>query len=304
MCAGWADSTHKQYNSYFKKWHNFCEERNCNSIESDLKTIIDFLTYLHYQGYSYSGIITAKFALMSLVTVNNSSSWSLDPDLNRFIKGIYNIKPPLPKYSSTWDVDIVLRFLSNWMPLSDLTLKELTLKAVTLVALVSGNRAQSIHQMKLNLFHETQNQMSFYFDCKLKTSNPNKKAQKLILNSFEDSALCVFHTLQEYLRVTKDLRKDHHFWISWKKPHDSVGRQTISRWLKQTLQLSGINTSEFGGHSTRMAATSKAHAMGVGLSTILNTAGWASQHNFVKFYCREKLNNDQDFAKAVLDISK
>ena len=153
MCAGWADSTHKQYNSYFKKWHNFCEERNCNSIESDLKTIIDFLTYLHYQGYSYSGINTAKSALMSLVTVNNSSSWSLDPDLNRFIKGIYNIKPPLPKYSSTWDVDIVLRFLSNWMPLSDSTLKELTLKAVTLVALVSGNRAQSIHQMKLNLFH-------------------------------------------------------------------------------------------------------------------------------------------------------
>ena len=241
---------------------------------------------------------------MTIVTVDNSFSWGSDPDLARFLKGIYNIKPPMPRYSKTWDVDIVLKFLANWMPLQSLSLKELTLKAVTLVALVSGNRAQSIHEMKLSLHNESHNQMCFYFDCKLKTSNPYKKVQKMNLHKFDDDALCVVQTLQQYIKVTKEMRKGCQLWISWRKPHEPVGRQTISRWLKQTLKLGGVDTKQFSGHSTRMAATSKAHAMGVGLTTILQTAGWTSENNFIKFYCRDKIKKGHEFADAVLDIAK
>ena len=91
---------------------------------------MDFLTLFHKQGFSYSSINTAKSTLMTFVTVNNSSSWSSDQDLNRFLKGIYNSKPPMPRYSTTWDANIILNFVAYWMPLEDLTLKELTLKTV------------------------------------------------------------------------------------------------------------------------------------------------------------------------------
>ena len=68
--------------------------------------------------------------------------------------------------------------------------------------------------------------------------------------------------------------------------------------------LCGIDTDQFTGHSTRMASTSKAHAMGVGLSTILDTAGWNSENNFVKFYKRDIGTKEESYADAVLDLAK
>ena len=46
--------------------------------------------------------------------------------------------------------------------------------------------------------------------------------------------------------------------------------------------MAGID-SKFTGHSTRIASTSKAAWSGVGLGTILKTAGWASAKNFHQF---------------------
>ena len=87
------------------------------------------------------------------------------------------------------------------------------------------------------------------------------------------------------------------------RPHQEVGRQTISRWLKTTLAMSGIDTSIFTAHSTRMASTSKAAAMGVGLQTILKTAGWHGAQNFKKFYHREAMPAEKEFFEGVLSSS-
>ena len=46
--------------------------------------------------------------------------------------------------------------------------------------------------------------------------------------------------------------------------------------------MAGLDISIFTGHSTRMAATSKVNNMGVGLHTILATAGWNSESNLKK----------------------
>ena len=122
--------------------------------------------------------------------------------------------------------------------------------------------------------------------------------------------MCGLHIKTVHQSYRKYQKKGNQLWLSWIKPHEPVGRQTISRWLKQTLKLGGIDTSKFLAtalgwlpHPKPMPwASSK--AMGVGLSTILNTAGWASKHNFIKFYCRDKNKDDQYFAAAVLDITK
>ena len=88
--------------------------------------------------------------------------------------------------------------------------------------------------------------------------------------------------MAEYLKRTDSLRSTSHLWISFKKPFKAVGRQTISRWLKTLLHMAGLDISIFTGHSTRMAATSKVNNMGVGLHTILATAGWNSESNLKK----------------------
>ena len=61
------------------------------------------------------------------------------PLVSRLMKGVYNLRPPWPKYSKTWDVGIVLRYLRS-MELNDkLTLKVLSLKLALLFALVEAS---------------------------------------------------------------------------------------------------------------------------------------------------------------------
>ena len=61
------------------------------------------------------------------------------------MKGIFELRPALPRYHTTWDVSKVLDFFRKQpMPFA-LTLKDLTVKVIFLMALLSGQRCQTIH---------------------------------------------------------------------------------------------------------------------------------------------------------------
>lgn len=69
--------------------------------------------------------------------------------MKRFIKGVFELKPTLPKQSHTWDVNTVLNFLETFHSLDKLILKELY-KSVMLLAILSGQRCQTIHKLSLD----------------------------------------------------------------------------------------------------------------------------------------------------------
>ena len=75
----------------------------------------------------------------------------------RFIKGVFEMKPALPKYSNRWNVNVVLNYLELLHPYSKLTLKELCQKLAMLLALLSGQTCQTIlklilSSMKLSMY--------------------------------------------------------------------------------------------------------------------------------------------------------
>ena len=57
------------------------------------------------------------------------------PLVTRLLKGAFNDRPPLPKYTSTWDVQVVLDYLQSPGENENLSLKQLTWKTVMLLAL-------------------------------------------------------------------------------------------------------------------------------------------------------------------------
>lgn len=73
-------------------------------------------------------------------------------------------------------------------------------------------------------------------------------------------------------------------------------------WLKCTLEKAGVDTSIFGPHSFRGAASSTAHNMAVTTNDILKAADWSSDSVFQKFYY--KPSRDTSFGKAVLLAKK
>ena len=45
------------------------------------------------------------------------------PLVSRLMKGIFNLRPAVPKYFKTWDVSVVLKYLINLSPVPLLSLK-------------------------------------------------------------------------------------------------------------------------------------------------------------------------------------
>ena len=73
---------------------------------------------------------------------------------------------------------------------------------------------------------------------------------------------------------------------------------TIARWLREVLELAGIDASTFSGHSVRGASTSAAAGAGVTTNDILKAADWSSDFVFRRFYYRPV--NDPAFGRSVL----
>ncbi|WAR05796.1 hypothetical protein MAR_021165 [Mya arenaria] len=90
------------------------------------------------------------------------------------------------------------------------------------------------------------------------------------------------------------------FFMSYVKPHATVTRDTISRWIKTVMYRAGINVKDFGSHSVRSAVTSKASSSAVPIADILAKVGWSRESTFRKFYDKPVLNKSDKFQEGIL----
>ena len=206
----------------------------------------------------------------------------LEP-VKRLMTGFFNMNPPKPRYSHTWDVNVVLKLLKLWFPLDELCLKLLTLKLTMLLALVSGQRIQTLSLLDLNNLSQGQD-FVFTFDAPLKHSREGRPSQTIRLTSYHDTSLCVISTLKEYISRTVALRCSQRLLISFVKPHKAVTTDTIARWLRTVMSKAGVDTTVFKAHSCRSASNTKAHASNVPMDMILQTAGWSNCDTFRLYY--------------------
>lgn len=126
--ASWREGTKKQYCTYLTKWKQFCTKRNINWSNAKVEQGIDFLAQLFEQGLSYSVINTARSALSVILTPQDGISFGENRLVCRFLKGVFEIKPALPKYKKIWDAGQVLIYLRSLTLNSELSLKQLTPK--------------------------------------------------------------------------------------------------------------------------------------------------------------------------------
>lgn len=80
---------------------------------------------------------------------NNNVLIGEHPIVKRFLKGIFNQKPSLPQYSEVWDVSLVLKWMKN-IDLNGICLKKLSWKTVMLLALLSGQRIQTLKSFSID----------------------------------------------------------------------------------------------------------------------------------------------------------
>lgn len=143
----------KQYRTYIEKCVSFCYKRKIYIFEANVDSVLTYLTELYNAGLGYSCINTARSALSSFLQLENCVSVGSHPLVRRFMKGVFNLRLSLPRYNVTWDVNIVLQFLKNLTPISSLSLLKLSQKLLMLLALLSGQRSQTLHLIDIRNIH-------------------------------------------------------------------------------------------------------------------------------------------------------
>ena len=263
-----------------------------------VRTVLNFLVVLFNQGLSYSALNTARSALSTFIMLDNTPAGSHHL-IVRFMKGVFNKRPYLPKNTVTWDVSIVLRYFTTLPFNKYLSRKILTLKLSVLLALLSGQRLQTLKALDINNLQITSDKVSFQIGEKLKQTRPNFHLGGFELASYKDEKLCIVHLMREYLRRTKSSRTSPQLLLCYVKPFGAASRSTIARWFKTMLNKAGVNMQAFTPHSVRSASTSKAFAANVPLETLLKQAGWSNAKTFAKFY-HKPIKDSTAFSKAIL----
>ena len=287
----WRSSTEKHYQSAWKSFHSWCFEKSEDPISCPVNIVLEFLTDLFDKRLQYRTINTYRSAISMTDLHLDGSLIGSHPLVSRFMKGVFQSRPPCPRYLATWDVSVVLSHLRSLSPKEDLSFKDVTFKLTMLMALVCATRADTLHKLDLQFRVFKHDGVSFTIPQLTKTSNPKKPSLKLFFPAFpQDRRLCPVTYLKHYEGLTKEFRpemsgnKPIPLFLSILSPHKPITSSTLSRWIKCILKDSGIDTSTFKGHSTRSAATSAARNKSVSVMDIMKVADWSNSNTFTKFY--------------------
>ena len=81
---------------------------------------------------------------------------------------------------------------------------------------------------------------------------------------------------KEYLKPRAEYNVAHtKFMFTTASPDDPPHKDTIARWMKNTLTHAEVNTNIFSSYICRLSASSKTNNMGVDLDNILKMGSWS-----------------------------
>ena len=101
LSAAWRRNTSDQYASAWRKWTSWCAERKVNPISASLSDIINFPAGEYQQGKQYRTLNVYRSAISMTHPVIDSHRVGEHPMICQLLKGIFNSRPPQPRYSFT-----------------------------------------------------------------------------------------------------------------------------------------------------------------------------------------------------------
>ena len=219
--------------------------------------------------------------------------------MQRFFKGVFNLRPPKTAKTSTWDVNTLLLHIKNMPINSNLFFKDLTHKLVALLMLLASSRVHYIHSFSIGAMAMTKDTCTFYPTVLLKHSRPSFPGEPITYQKFpDDEQLCILSCLREYLDRRYELVQMQEITdkllITHRKPHHAAHKDTVARWLKEILKDAGIDTTRFTAHTYRAASSSFLHEQQLPIDEILKRGQWTQKSTFLKYY-RKDIEHDIHF---------
>ena len=100
--------------------------------------------------------------------------------LSQFIKGIFHLRLPQPRYTKKWDVNKVLSYLKSLGPNDSLSLKQLTFKTAALLTILAGRRIHTLHMLSVVHMDQSPDKVIFHIIGLTKCSRPTRPNQSTV----------------------------------------------------------------------------------------------------------------------------
>lgn len=126
-----------------------------------LTEILTFLSDYFESGKSYGTVNVARYMLSNTLGLSYSPlDIGKSPLVSKLLKGMYNTKPPAPRYVSTWDPSVVLSYLDLTAG-AKFSILQLARRTATLLALTSLSICADLASIQLSSISFSEREVSF-----------------------------------------------------------------------------------------------------------------------------------------------
>ena len=150
------------------------------------------------------------------------------------LKGMQSTRPLQPRYTHTWDMQLVTKYLDSLGTTRLLPLKLISITLAILFAITCPEHTSSLAKLDLRYFHVGCEGVSFTFASPRKRGSTDHLPQAFFFASYpRNKRLCPVDTLclpkaTRHLRPSFPSSKPDPFFVSFVKPHNPITSPTLS----------------------------------------------------------------------------
>ena len=279
-----ARNTLRAYQSDFKDFSSFCSKNGFNSIPTEPKIIALYLTHLS----SFSKFSTLKRRLASIKVVHKLKGHYLDtkhPIISENLMGIkrkMGIKQIAKKPILINDLKLIINVINE----EKNELRRYQDKALILIGFAGGFRRNEL----ISIDYNDLDFVSEGLKITLRRSKTDQFGEGSVkaLPYFDTPEYCPVINLRKWLDISniKDGPIFRSFSKGTKLTEKRLSDQSVALLLKEHLNLSGIDSSNFSGHSLRSGFATVSAESGADERSIMAMTGHKSTE-MVRRYIKE-----------------
>lgn len=305
-----APQTHKNYDTAWRAFKRFCDERALDPSQDDQVAVANFAAWLQArQGGSRRGYVSAVKTTLSLMHDKQAA-------LQAVQTGVSKKRPDKARYADIWDVRLVWEEFKTtpWAELDLNAKRDRLVVSLSLDTMCRGGDLANLFREKLVFEKQgtraTGVRMRFYNPKESKytgVSVEGRWSREIYVQAYPAcKELCSVWMLQQWLEITQDTVKQG---ASEAEIEDgtvlsltpvfcvlgdgarkglAISPDFVRNCRKRVMAKAGIDLGLYKAHSTRHAACTAARLVGdesdQWLSIIMATGRWTSRGVMDKFY--------------------
>ena len=281
-----ANNTVRAYKSDFRDFGLFCAQNGFKNLPSDTKVVSLYLTHLSTKDVKMS---TIKRRLVSIGVIHKMKGHYLDtkhPIIVENLLGIKRRKGTVQKGKKPILINELRKILDVIDQQKSEDIKKLRDKTLILIGFSGGFRRNEI----VSLDYED---LDFVYEgvkITVKRSKTDQFGQGSIkaLPYFDNSVYCPVTTLKRWINISKISKGPifRRFSKGSKLTNYRLTDQTIALIIKNYLNIAGIDSKNYSGHSLRSGFATSAAESGAEERSIMTMTGHKSTE-MVRRYIKE-----------------